>query len=72
VLSGIMCGIMKDDKYALLERLMRIEGGVDPRSGSRVMSQELWESLFEDELRDLYGAVRHDSWDKLGWCGTND
>jgi hypothetical protein len=67
-----MCGIMKDDKYALLERLMRIEGGVDPRSGSRVMSQELWESLFEDELRDLYGAVRHDSWDKLGWCGTND
>lgn len=67
-----MCGIMKDDKYALLERLMRIEGGVDPKSGNRVMSQELWESLFEDELRDLYGAVRYDSWDKLEWCKAND
>ena len=68
----IMCGVMKDDKYVLLERLMSMEGGVDPRTGRRVMSQELWESLIEDEMRDLYGPARYETWDKLEWCKVND
>lgn len=59
---------MEGNKYALLERLMNMEGGLDPRSGRRVMSRDLWEKLIEDEMRDLYGPVRHESWDKLEWC----
>ena len=71
-LSGIMCGVMKSDRYALLERLMHMEGGLDPRSGRRVMPRELWETLIEDEMRDLYGPARHEPWDKLEWCKVND
>ena len=71
-LSGIMCGVMKSDRYALLERLMHMEGGLDPRSGRRVMPRELWETLIEDEMRDLYGPARHEPWDKLEWCKVDD
>lgn len=67
-----MCGVMKGDKYALLERLIKMEGGLDPQTGRRVMSQELWETLIEDEMRDLYRPARYETWDKLEWCRVDD
>ena len=58
----------EDEKYRLLERLIYLDGGVDPATGVRVMSQELYEQLIDDELRSLEGPKRFESWDRMGWC----
>jgi len=58
----------EDEKYRLLERLIYLDGGVHPVTGRRVMSQELWEQLIDDELRSLDGPKRFEPWDKMGWC----
>jgi hypothetical protein len=66
---SVMFSNTEDEKYRLLERLIYLEGGVHPRTGVRIMSQELWEALLTDELRNLDGlSQRYEPWDKLSWC----
>ena len=61
-----MCG--EDEKFKILERLIYLDGGIDPRTGERVMSHDLYCLLIDDELRSLDGPKRFDTWDRLTWC----
>lgn len=58
----------EDEKFRILERLIYLDGGVNPRTGERVMPHDLWCLLIDDELRSLNGVARFDTWDKMGWC----
>jgi len=58
----------EDEKFKILERLIYLDGGIDPRTGVRVMSHELWCLLVDDELRSLEGPSRFEPWDKMSWC----
>ena len=60
----------EDEKYKLLERLIDLDGGIDPKTGKRVMSNELWQMLVDEELRALEAPKRFAAWDspKLDWC----
>lgn len=61
-----MCG--EDEKFKILERLIYLDGGVNPQTGERVMSHDLWCLLIDDELRSLNSVSRFESWDKMSWC----
>lgn len=69
VIMSAMFSKTEDEKYRLLERLIYLEGGVHPVTKVRVMSEELWQQLVDDELKGLDDRPKaYEPWEKLTWC----